>query len=40
MVKRDRLRAVFLAILIIMLWGLYFVVCSSPVGAPFIYVDF
>jgi hypothetical protein len=34
------LRATILAIVTLLMWVAYFVICSAPIGAPFIYADF
>ena len=40
MVNRTRSRDLLLAIFVLTCWALYFVICSAPAGAPFIYADF
>jgi hypothetical protein len=36
----ETARIVWLGLLVLVLWGVYFVVCGAPVGATFIYADF
>jgi hypothetical protein len=40
MIDRKRLRTLGLGLFVILCWALYFVICSAPTGAPFIYADF
>jgi hypothetical protein len=39
-VGAEAWRRIALAALIIVAWAAYFVICSAPAGAPFIYADF
>jgi hypothetical protein len=38
--KRLQQKVVALAVFDLLVWLLYFVVCSAPSGSAFIYVDF
>jgi hypothetical protein len=38
--KIEKLKIVFYALVALALWGIYFAVCSAPLGAPFIYAEF
>ena len=40
MVGRGRLRTALFVVGILLLWAAYFVICSAPTRAPFIYADF
>jgi hypothetical protein len=40
MVKREALKSVGLALLALVFWACYFLICSAPSGATFIYADF
>jgi hypothetical protein len=40
MKNSESARMLFLGLLVLVLWGAYFVICGAPVGATFIYADF
>ena len=40
MVVWKELAPLLMMVMVLVLWFLYFAVCSAPVGAPFIYVGF
>lgn len=40
MERSQTVKTVFLSALALVLWGLYFAVAASPVGATFIYAAF
>ena len=40
MVIPERWKALLLSFFVLVVWILYFIVCSAPAGAPFLYADF
>ena len=36
----NRAKIILLGLFVLVCWALYFVLCSAPAGAPFIYADF
>ncbi len=40
MVIREKWKTLLLSLFVLAVWTLYFIVCSAPAGAPFLYVDF
>lgn len=39
-IDREAWKRIGLALFVIAAWVLYFVLCSQPAGAPFIYADY
>jgi hypothetical protein len=40
MSDRRRWKTIGLGIFVILVWALYFIICSAPAGAPFIYANY
>jgi hypothetical protein len=38
--RTTKLKILGLSLFVLLCWALYFVVCSAPAAAPFIYADF
>ena len=38
--EQNKFKLISLALLALILWAIYFAVCSVPNGAPFIYAEF
>lgn len=40
MIDRRRWETTALSIFVVLVWALYFIICSAPAGAPFIYANY